>query len=226
MITATELASALVADLDGARGELPMYRSFLSSIVKAAPLDLHDVNEEAARIAGDSTGRLISELGKDGVRVVAGLVKRGLDQGWTNEELAERIAQHVGLTQSMSASIDAYRKYLIDNGTGRGKARQMSSQRAKDMRYRRALAIAQHETRWALAEAQRRMWAEMLKRGEFRPNVTRRWVTAKDERTCPVCRPLNNTRAPLTGLYKQGLAGPPAHVSCRCTEVVDAKELL
>lgn len=40
------------------------------------------------------------------------------------------------------------------------------------------------------------------------------WITEKDQRVCPICRPLHNTKRKTWGL--EFFSGPPAHPSCRC----------
>ncbi|MFA5262192.1 MAG: GNAT family N-acetyltransferase [Opitutaceae bacterium] len=40
------------------------------------------------------------------------------------------------------------------------------------------------------------------------------WVTARDDRVCPVCRPLNGTSRDVWG--RVSITGPPAHPRCRC----------
>ena len=40
------------------------------------------------------------------------------------------------------------------------------------------------------------------------------WYTMMDERVCPVCGPLHNTKQEVWGAQFPG--GPPAHVRCRC----------
>lgn len=42
------------------------------------------------------------------------------------------------------------------------------------------------------------------------------WLTAEDERTCPVCAPLDGQRAALGDTFAGGVAHPPAHPGCRC----------
>jgi hypothetical protein len=46
------------------------------------------------------------------------------------------------------------------------------------------------------------------------------WRTARDERTCPVCSPLDGLVADEAGQFPGGLM-PPAHVGCRCA--IDVK---
>jgi SPP1 gp7 family putative phage head morphogenesis protein len=49
--------------------------------------------------------------------------------------------------------------------------------------------------------------------------VELRWVTSKDERVCPICKPLNNKVINVRGNFTSGgetLKYPPAHINCRC----------
>lgn len=42
------------------------------------------------------------------------------------------------------------------------------------------------------------------------------WLTARDERVCPICAPLNGQFAPKGGVFPGGFSYPPAHPRCRC----------
>jgi len=47
------------------------------------------------------------------------------------------------------------------------------------------------------------------------------FITAQDERVCPICQPLNNTRHKVENL-RDFL---PRHVNCRCSSIADPEEL-
>lgn len=47
------------------------------------------------------------------------------------------------------------------------------------------------------------------------------WQTARDERVCPICRPLDRTKRGRNGLFPGGFSGPPAHPRCRCDLVFE-----
>lgn len=49
------------------------------------------------------------------------------------------------------------------------------------------------------------------------------WITAVDERVCPICEPLHEKRFTVAKLESEGW--PPRHVSCRCTTIADPDEL-
>lgn len=62
-------------------------------------------------------------------------------------------------------------------------------------------------------------------KGEISKTATKRWFTALDERTCPVCAPMDQTVVPLDGLFElpdgNKVKHPPVHPRCRCTTEVD-----
>lgn len=71
----------------------------------------------------------------------------------------------------------------------------------------RATLIARTETLRAHNEGRKSFYADA--------GITEvTWITADDERTCPICRPRNGV------VYKlKDLDGPPAHPDCRCSVV-------
>jgi SPP1 gp7 family putative phage head morphogenesis protein len=76
---------------------------------------------------------------------------------------------------------------------------------------RRAKLIAQTETTRAAHEGSQAGYEESGVVAETE------WVTANDEKVCPVCGPLDGKRAPLRGTY-EGNMTQPAHPGCRCFE--------
>jgi len=87
------------------------------------------------------------------------------------------------------------------------------------LRYR-AHMIARTETIRAAVKGQQLLWEQAVASGKLDPaKVQRRWVTAGDERVCPICAPLDGEKA---GLYEDFPEGdPPAHPMCRCGLVLD-----
>ena len=74
----------------------------------------------------------------------------------------------------------------------------------------RARTIAVTEVTRAFAQGNQEAWRES---GVV---AGMRWSTSNDELTCPICRPLNGTVAPLGGTFADGIESPPAHPRCRC----------
>ena len=80
----------------------------------------------------------------------------------------------------------------------------------------RANMIAVTETTRIYAEGNQLAWKST---GLVEAN---RWATARDDRVCPICAPLDGMIVALgengftTEAGDIGLTGPPAHVNCRC----------
>lgn len=85
----------------------------------------------------------------------------------------------------------------------------------------RAALIARHETMLAVSEGQRQAWGQAVEDGWLTGDEERQWIATGDAKVCPVCDALDGQTAPLGGSYEsdgESYDGPPAHVSCRCTE--------
>ena len=95
----------------------------------------------------------------------------------------------------------------------------------------RAQTIARTEALRSLNAGQRLAWTQAVEQGIVQGSlIRRRWVVAKDERTCPTCRPIPRMNEGEEG-FGIGVdeefrtpAGPmrlpPAHPNCRCTVFV------
>lgn len=60
--------------------------------------------------------------------------------------------------------------------------------------------------------------------GVFNGVTMKTWVTAGDERVCPVCAPLDGVEVPIDSNFEgAGVKYPPAHVMCRCDVYYDTK---
>lgn len=82
----------------------------------------------------------------------------------------------------------------------------------------RAELIARHETMLAVSSGQRLAWDEAIEVGLLDSRLKRTWIAVGDEKMCPICSFLDGTTANLQGPYPGQFEGPPAHISCRCTE--------
>lgn len=197
-------------------------------VSKAAP-DLREVSNVAAGLARQQAAELVVGLTKSKRQRLRSLLARSLDQGWSDTRLRLAIADVVGLDDRYASAVENYRAGLLAQGVAPGKARQASVSYAKRLLQRRAASIGANETQKAMLDAQRLMWEQQRVDGEVSPYAVRVWRTHPDERRCPICRPLDGTKASLKpgGGYTVGggigrVSGPPVHPACRCyEEVVD-----
>lgn len=83
-------------------------------------------------------------------------------------------------------------------------------------------AFAETESMTAINFGQQIAFEEAVKRGDIPETSLKVWVTATDERVCPICKPMDGQKVPLLGKFttKVGeVVVPPVHPNCRCTIV-------
>jgi len=80
----------------------------------------------------------------------------------------------------------------------------------------RASTIAVTETAVGLAGSSFALQADLEAQGV---QTVQRWLTAEDERVCPICGPLDHMTE--DAWLAEFPTGPPAHVNCRCVTVVE-----
>lgn len=84
----------------------------------------------------------------------------------------------------------------------------------------RAETIARTESMRASNQGQLEAWKQATDEGLLTGDEEQEWIVTPDDRLCPVCEPLDGTKAPLGGMFDTELGkvdGPPLHPNCRCT---------
>jgi hypothetical protein len=218
--------AALLADLEAAPTQgLPQTEAVLRDLVVKAQPDLREVNEVAARLARRQAADRVKDLSKTTRRVVQGLVARALNEGWSDDLLARRIQEKVGLDSRYAEAVERFRAGQMAAGVPKGKVDQAAKGYARRLRAHRALVIARYEVAKVLNDAQRELWTQQQVDGDLSPYAVRVWQVHKDEKRCRICRGMNGKRASLRpdGGYMvagQKVVGPPVHPQCRCYEIV------
>lgn len=86
----------------------------------------------------------------------------------------------------------------------------------------RARLIARNESMIAVHEGQREAWDQAVESGLLEGDEEREWIVVGDEKVCPICQSLEGKTAKIGQSYisdeGEAYEGPPAHVSCRCSE--------
>lgn len=171
-----------------------------------------------ADVAREVVGELVANLNAEQKKSLKRLHRKAVDNEWTQEELARRINDVVGLDDRSRNAVEAMRLRLVQDGVPRGVARKTAREYANRLRRERAETIARTEVANVLAIARRRTWLAARDEGLIPNYAVRIWRTHKDERTCKVCGPMNGQRAALDRPFRGGLMGVPAHPNCRCRE--------
>jgi HK97 family phage portal protein len=132
---------------------------------------------------------------------------------WIKNEAAQHVA---GINQTTRDQLRAALLEGIRKGEGIPDLSQRIADVFKNARNYRTDMIARTETAQAYSYANKQTLDLMFAQGIIN---SRCWLTAKDERVCPICRPLNGVTIPFNGRYPGGYEPGYAHIQDRCTEI-------
>jgi len=142
---------------------------------------------------------------------------------------AKRIKNVVGLHPKWADAVVKFeqREYsrLVKQGLKEGAARVKAQSNAATysdrLRSARATMIARTEISIAQNEGRYQSWNQAFDQGFIDPASLKMWMTAKDERTCDICGPMDGEVVPWNGLFSTGdkVAGR-VHPHCRCSMVM------
>jgi len=214
------LANQVAASANISAKDLPKRISIESNFTDKDPRAIAWAQQRAgARIAG---------ITQESQKAVAEAIASGLKTALTRGEVVERLRKIVGLDARQARALgNFYEKnlqQLLEEGYTYEEAveevTKLSEQYRERLLTQRATRIARTETLAAANAGRMLSWAEADSRGLLPADSMKRWKTATDERTCPVCRPLHNVAVPWQGIFTTGDMMPPAHPNCRCTAVI------
>jgi hypothetical protein len=153
---------------------------------------------------------------------------------------AKFIRDMVGLTSQQQARISAFRTKVMNaapgdvvtSGTMKYKVpkkgvdlstlSRVTAKAAKRALVRRGQDIAITETMKAANTGQLMAWEQARAKGILDNSMSREWITAPDERRCPVCGSADGQVVKFNEPFQLAGGGnvmtPPAHPRCRCTQ--------
>lgn len=192
------------------------------------------INPRVAMWAERNAAELVTRVSmssRNGLReLIARAAREGVDLR-RNPELIIRLLDDNGALGLDGVRLNAVWNYRRDQEK-RGIAPATIEQRVANLvgRYQqeRAHTIARHETMLAANAGQEEAWDQASDKGLIAPGTTREWLTAPDERVCPICRPMSGKTAPRGQTFDTPagkVLWPPAHVNCRCTLVLVEPDL-
>ncbi len=150
-------------------------------------------------------------------RTIRDIIADGIEEGSTPAEVARRIKNEIGLTPQYAGAVKNYRKKLIANGRSASEANRLAQKYAERLLKKRAQTIARTEIAIATNAGQHEFWRQMKDSGSIPPTAMRMWITAKDEKTCDICGPMDGLLAPIDGVWSGIYSEAHAHPNCRCT---------
>jgi hypothetical protein len=198
--------------------------AFGAFAVQKEPFNI-DPFQVAAEWIRERSGKLIRHISDNQRESVTQLLARGFERGERPEAILDQIGATVGLTVREAVAVDRRLEHAIESGVPEAKAREDSERYASRLLNQRAMRIARTETVEAQSQGRFGAWQEANDRGLLEQGTVRQWVSAGEpRRTCPICLGLDAKTAPVDKPYESDIAGevmrPPAHPSCRCTEIL------
>lgn len=170
------------------------------------------------------------------------LIRKGLSESMSNDELARLIRPCIGLTRGQSSAVKKYYENLKSNlreqhprmkqENVEKKAMDAASKYAARLHRDRAFAIAQTETAYAYAQGMHETMLQAQEAGLI-GHLKKRWITSGDDNVCPECEALNGTELEMNegfsskgkDLFSGASQLPPLHPRCACcVEYIEVKE--
>lgn len=176
-----------------------------------------EAGEHAADMAATHAKHLAVLLGESSAQAVLEGYQAGMNQGLTPEVAWRRAAAGFGLTSRdmrsflTSAQTEGYQTTLL---TPRAtNTLQMALTRRADL-------MGRDETFAATSVARVVGWLADVAAGRIPPTAKKKWVTAEDEKVCPLCGAMNGRVKPLDEPFTlpngSKVYAPLVHVNCRC----------
>jgi SPP1 gp7 family putative phage head morphogenesis protein len=178
-----------------------------------------------AQVRAGTTIRQVNEYSR---QAVSKIIQDGLRSKLDPDQVQAAIKRVVGLDSRQATALENFYKKTIEDGTVKGLSYQNAVARAETLgqRYRntlwnqRAERIARTELAEAANQGRFMSWMEADAQGLIPPNSKKRWMIARDERTCSICVPLDGEIVNWEDNFSIDKLMPTAHPNCRCTAVL------
>jgi len=201
-------------------------RTFPKTI--SIPANFTASDPRAIAFAQARAGKLIRQVSDETRKAVTETILEALRMRIDRREMVTRISKVVGLDSRQARALTRYYEKSLQDAQARGLdydeavavADKLGEKYKTRLLKQRAVRIARTETLAASNAGRYLSWIEAETAGLLPPNSMKRWITAMDERTCPICAPLNNQEFPYKADFPTGELMPPVHPNCRCTAVI------
>lgn len=162
-------------------------------------------------------GLLIRELTQGQASTINALLRHQVFQGITsNYQLSQMLRSFIGLLSREAQAVANYRAELMAQGLSLEKIDGLTQKYSQFLLRARAERIARTELCSAYNFGQWESLGQMRESGLV-DEIEKEWLTADDERTCPICAGLDGEKVGHEEQFSSGDLHPPAHVQCRCS---------
>ena len=179
--------------------------------------EFNSVHQNILKWMTERGGMLIRDLTEGQAATINALLRHQVFQGITsNYQLSRMLMSFVGLLPREAQAVANYRAELMAQGLAQEKIEKLAERYATSLLKARAKRIARTELASAYNYGQWESIRQMRESGLV-DEVEKEWLTADDERTCPICAELDGEKVRHDEQFSSGQLHPPAHVQCRCS---------
>ena len=177
---------------------------------------------EVLAVAEQYAGTQILGIGETTLQAVRQSLRLSFAEGRGLAQLRADLRSVIGVTPRQAATLERLRQRLTTDGMSVAGVRARVAEASARAIRQRVEAIARMETIWAANAGQNELWLQAEKDGVLDPRrLERSFIVTPDDRTCPVCRPMQGQRRGLREPFVSPYNGatalfPPMHVMCRC----------
>lgn len=196
-------------------------------------LSFNKTNPNSLAFAQKRAGELIRSIDEATRQSVRNIITDAFANQVSPQITAMRIQNVIGLHPQWAKAVVELEKRetarLIKAGYSEEKATktaQASASAYSDrLKQARATTIARTEIQIAQNQGRYEGWKQASDAGYVDPASTKTWITAKDERTCDICGPLDGETVGWLGTFSIGLEAPIVHPNCRCAMVINPPQV-
>jgi SPP1 gp7 family putative phage head morphogenesis protein len=192
-------------------------------------MSFNKTNPNSLAYAQRRAGQLVTSIDEMTRLAVNKIITEAFRDQIDYKTTAMRIKNVVGLHPKWADAVVKFENRemarLLKMGISEAKARISAQARAAEyadqLRSARATMIARTEIQIAQNEGRYEGWKQAADNGYVDPATQKMWITAKDERTCDVCGPMDGETVSWDGLFSIGDETPGrVHPNCRCAMVL------
>lgn len=192
-------------------------------------ISFNKTNPNSVLFAQKRAGQLITsidEMTRIGIRQI---ITEAFTEQLDYRATAKRIKNTIGLHPRWANAVVKYEKTqmarLIKGGvkeaTARITAQNMAATYSDRLLSARASMIARTEINIANNQGRLEGWRQAYEAGYIDPATMKMWLTAKDERTCDICGPMDGELVPWNGVFSTGFdTAGNVHPHCRCQMII------
>lgn len=209
--------AALFAGANLARTELP-------TAIQAAGGAFDPLEDAIQTWIRTNGARQVTQISGGSEKAIKSIISEMIASGGSARRAARQIRDVIGLTVPQQKALANQRAAMEAAGATKDVIERTLAARGNKMLDERAFSIARNEAFTATSQGRQMYWNQLVTRGVLDPTTLRKWITAEDERVCPICRPMHNQVRKLNESFTKGTGGTtlttPAHVTCRCSVIL------